>query len=36
MKDVMDLKKITLDVREDIKSGNDPFKKIMEAVNFLY
>ena len=35
MKDVTDLKKITLDVREDIKSGNDPFKKIMEAVNNL-
>jgi uncharacterized protein (DUF2249 family) len=35
MKDVMDLKKIMLDVREDIKNGNDPFKKIMEAINNL-
>ena len=35
MKNVKDLKKIMLDVREDIKIGNDPFKKIMEAVNNL-
>jgi len=35
MRDINDFKKITLDVREDIKKGNDPFKKIMEAVNKL-
>jgi uncharacterized protein (DUF2249 family) len=32
---IADLKKIKLDVREDIKNGADPFKKIMEAVNNL-
>ncbi len=35
MQNIDDLKRIKLDVREDIKSGADPFKKIMEAVNKL-
>ncbi|RZD16546.1 MAG: DUF2249 domain-containing protein [Candidatus Acididesulfobacter guangdongensis] len=29
------LKKVKLDVREDIAKGDDPFQKIMEAVNSL-
>ncbi|MHB1697729.1 MAG: DUF2249 domain-containing protein [bacterium] len=35
MQNIGNLKKIKLDVREDIKNGADPFKKIMEAVNNL-
>jgi len=35
MQNINDLKRIKLDVREDIKNGADPFKKIMEAVNKL-
>ncbi len=35
MQNLNNLKKIKLDVREDIKNGADPFKKIMEAVNKL-
>ena len=35
MQNIDDLKRIKLDVREDIKNGADPFKKIMEAVNKL-
>ena len=35
MQNIDDLKKIKLDVREDIKNGADPFKKIMEAINKL-
>ncbi len=35
MENIIDSKKIKLDVREDIKNGADPFKKIMEAVNQL-
>jgi len=35
MQNIGDLKRIKLDVREDIKNGADPFKKIMEAVNNL-
>lgn len=35
MQNIGNLKRIKLDVREDIKNGADPFKKIMEAVNNL-
>ena len=35
MQNIDDLKKIRLDVREDIKNGTDPFKKIMEEVSKL-
>ncbi len=35
MENVNNLKKITLDVREDVKSGADPFQKIMEAAGRL-
>ncbi|MHB8231481.1 MAG: DUF2249 domain-containing protein [bacterium] len=35
MENISGLKKIKLDVREDIKNGADPFQKIMEAVNIL-
>ena len=35
MQNLNGLKRIKLDVREDIKNGADPFKKIMGAVNEL-
>ncbi|MCL4322557.1 MAG: DUF2249 domain-containing protein [Deltaproteobacteria bacterium] len=35
MENINNLKRIKLDVREDIKSGADPFQRIMKAVNEL-
>lgn len=35
MKNIDKLKRVKLDVRDDIKNGADPFQKIMKAVNAL-